>query len=253
MGIPIRAGEQFQLNAVASIAVTLQADLVVDFGRGRPRKLLVGPVTTTNDRDPAEFLQDIEEDGMVLSGTMNVVGGTNADEPGTLYSHLTTISGPNHGVTKIMADYHYGLHQPSYPGPIRGSLEGQGLIRSIAGTNPAAGVEITETVPTNARWRLIAVRLVCAVGAAAFDPSLAIDDGTTQLGFSLPNSSPTGGATETMVWGNGLVSQTVGNTMTAPLPEPSLLSEGYRILTTDITADDDYAAPQLWVEEWLVV
>jgi hypothetical protein len=38
------------------------------------------------------------------------------------------------------------------------TLDGGGALRSIAGATPAAGAEISETVPTGARWQLLALR-----------------------------------------------------------------------------------------------
>src|SRR3990167_7266768 len=59
-------------------------------------------------------------------------------------------------VALLFSGYVTDAGTPAYPnGKTESSVEGPGLIRSITGTNPAAGVLISETVPTGARWRLI--------------------------------------------------------------------------------------------------
>jgi hypothetical protein len=80
----------------------------------------------------------------------------------------------------------------SFPGsPIRSSIEGPGVLRSITGTNPAANAEISETVPTNARWRVHAIRftLVTDANVANREVALTLDDGAAVFARSPPGSA----------------------------------------------------------------
>jgi hypothetical protein len=54
-----------------------------------------------------------------------------------------------------------------WPGsPIVSSTEGEPAIRFIRGTTPAPGSAFTETVPTGARWELLAIKFSVAASAA---------------------------------------------------------------------------------------
>src|SRR3954467_4562200 len=72
----------------------------------------------------------------------------------------------------------------AWPGsPIQASTAGAGRLRSITGTDPAANVEISETVPAGVRWRILTLAATFATDAtvASRVPALVIDDGTNQL------------------------------------------------------------------------
>ena len=114
---------------------------------------------------------------------------------------------------------------------------------------------MSETVPTNARWRLISVQVDLAVGTSAIRPSLRITDGTNVLAeMSIP-AAATASSTERLTWAGGMApGQDGSGSMYSPLPaDMPLLDEGYEIDTVNVTGDDNYAAPQLWVEEWILV
>jgi hypothetical protein len=147
----------------------------------------------------------------------------------------------------------------AYPGsPLQSSIEGRGWMRSFTGTNPAAGAESTETVPTGARWRLVGhfITLTTSATAATREFGLIIDDGVnTMLG-----SGPQIGQITTLVRAyNGFLSNQraalgAGVLLPYPIPEAICLA-GWRIRTSTVAIQvgDDYTAPQLLVEEWLEV
>lgn len=160
-------------------------------------------------------------------------------------------------VETLFSNYVTDSVVPAYPnGSVVSSLEGPGLMRSILGTDPAAGVEIAETVPTNAAWKLKGVlfTLVTDATVASREPHLVIDDGTniifeggisgaitagSSLKCSLSNvaSSPSSSGVRALVY----------------LPHDPFLFEDFRIrtLTGSFQAGDNYAAPRLLVEEWI--
>jgi len=137
-------------------------------------------------------------------------------------------------------------------------LTGRGVLRSIRGTNPAAGSVVSETVPTNARWTLHALQVSLTTDATITDRRMAlrIDDGTNELmvivspqtqGASLTytyNFAPVG-IEHTLRWGNVLI----------PIPANLTLLQGWRIRLwpDNLQAGDNLTAPQMLVEEWIEV
>ena len=143
-------------------------------------------------------------------------------------------------------------------GQQRDMLEGQVNLRSITGTNPAAGVNITETVPVGARWRLLSCRFVLVTDAtvASRTVTLTIDDGVTV--YFAASSTANQAASQTGDYtasATGFAGGTAANFFAIPLPPNLLLLAGHRINTTTqlFQAGDNYGAPQLAFEEWLEV
>jgi len=130
-----------------------------------------------------------------------------------------------------------------------------GRLLSIIGTDPAAGAEISETVPARRRWivRSIFLSLATDVTVAVRRIRLIIDDGTnTLLEFHLATTQ-TASLTYYYSFCNIAAQETlVGSRCFAPLPIFSLPA-GSRIytVTSDIKAGDNFGAPQLLVEEWI--
>ena len=157
----------------------------------------------------------------------------------------------------LIQGYVTATQRRAWPGMLlESSLSASGVIRSITGTDPAAGAEISETVPTGARWRLRALRVALTTDATVANrlTTLDIDDGTTQImrieGPAVIAASTTRG----LNYGIGFPSraQLNGNEL-VPLPSDVVLGAGFRIRTTtlNLQAGDNYAAPQLLVEEFI--
>ncbi len=159
--------------------------------------------------------------------------------------------------TIFLAAYATRRAMPAWPpGGVEDSLEGRGNLRSITGTNPAAGAEISETVPTGALWRLIALYapLVTDATVANRSPILLIDDGALPVWRADARLAQT--ATQTIYWmaGDGLAGlQRAVDTEMWSLPTHMLLGAGYRVRTStyNLQAGDNWGAPQMLVEEWL--
>ena len=157
----------------------------------------------------------------------------------------------------LFSGYVTATQRLGWPGsPLHSSTEGRGVLRSITGTNPAAGVEVSETVPTDARWHVLAfaVTLVTSAAAANRELSLTFDDGATV--FARVPSGYTHIASLTRLYSAyiGAVRNAAAQDTTQTFPLPDLhLQGGYRIATatTNKQAGDDYGAPQLLVEEWI--
>jgi len=157
----------------------------------------------------------------------------------------------------LLAGYIYDGHRLTWPpGFFEGMTEGPGLLRSITGTNPAAGAEISEAVPTNARWRIksLIFTLVTDGTVANRLVKIVIDDGANALSKGSCGNYQTASQTYVYTGGAGLYpSSLLIGYWNIVLPEMPILFQGWRIRTeTDtIQAGDNYGAPQLLVEEWI--
>jgi hypothetical protein len=144
-----------------------------------------------------------------------------------------------------------------WPGGLNeGSTQGPGLIRTITGTDPAAGVEISETVPTGALWRLKLIRntLVTDATVASRVEHLLFDDGANILWESDNVSAQAASLTITQSFSEAgvRVATSVGNVVNS-IPPDNRLAAGYRIrtLTNLLKAGDNFGPPQYEVEEWI--
>jgi hypothetical protein len=145
----------------------------------------------------------------------------------------------------------------AWPGSaVVSTIGSPGNVRLVTGTNPAAGVEITETVPTGARWKLrsFRARLVTSATVAGRRPLLIIDDGASSIvQFDPPESQA---ASEDFGWVTGPGMQRLGSTFDTKqwgMPVEIMLLAGWRIRTStgDMQAADNWSAPQLSIEEWI--
>lgn len=147
------------------------------------------------------------------------------------------------------------------PGIFEGFTDGPGLPRTITGTNPAAGAEITEAVPTNARWRVKSILLIFETDGtvATRKVVLKFNDGVNDFVVLGPGGDQTqtasiSGFRYEWIEGIGLEHAertNVGSMM--GLPPDLILFQGWSFLTDTINgvAGDDYAAPIFAVEEWI--
>ncbi len=138
---------------------------------------------------------------------------------------------------------------------IDGAIDGPGTDKSIAGTNPAAGSEISETVPANAVWMVggIYASLVTDANAANRRVHVLVDDGATTFYRSVSASVQAESLTHYYSIGPHGITAAVADTVHwIPLPPGMVLSAGSRIQTSTalIEAGDNWGAPQLSVTEW---
>ena len=129
--------------------------------------------------------------------------------------------------------------------------------KRILGSDPAAGAEISETVPAGKFWIPLSIWVELVQGLTQTpQPILVIDDGATQI-FEAIGSSAAQIASSTCkyTWGldlplSGQVGATPNTRSTAPL-SPIVLPGGFRIrtVTLGIGANSNYGAPGLYVAE----
>lgn len=144
----------------------------------------------------------------------------------------------------------------AWPGSsIASTIGSPGALRFIAGTDPAAGAEVSETVPTGARWKVKGVAVSLATDATATNrvPSLVFDNGTAVVAVSPIPAAITASLTVRCHWNHN--SQLVGGIINSlyfqGMPMHIQLPAGSRIrtVTTNLQPGDNYAAPLLLVEE----
>jgi hypothetical protein len=169
---------------------------------------------------------------------------------GTLVSELSTV---------LISGYVTGDGLVAWPGgTLRDSVDGPGMLRSVTGTNPGAGSQVSETVPTNTRWLLRALRmsLVTSAVVAVRRVHVIVDDGaTTQLEVTAGDSQAAS-LTQLYHAGSWGYAPALADTVAViPMPPDVWLLQGWRVRTTLTNGDagDDFGAPQLLVEEWIEV
>jgi len=178
---------------------------------------------------------------------------------GELYVKIWLMTGTIE-VMLLSAQYitdHKSIRWP--PGFVESSVEGPGLLRSIMGTDPAAGSEIAETVPTNARWRLRSIRFRLVTDPTVVDRyvRMVVDDGANILFETILPPAQAESLTRTYVFISGWpLSETAFDgvgTIRIPLLPDLIMFQGWRIrtITSNLQTGDDFGAPWLFVEEWL--
>src|SRR5262245_49862512 len=167
------------LNALASVIVTVRGRQLLLDGRIEPFATTLVPAT---DRTASQATARLAE-GWLLNAHAFVSGASPLT--GQTFAILSLIRGEGTAAIELAtlaAGSITAQQRLSYPGSaVANTLDSAGALRSITGTQPAAGAEVSETVPTGARWELLAftVQLVTSAAAANRLPMLTLDDGTT--------------------------------------------------------------------------
>lgn len=145
----------------------------------------------------------------------------------------------------------------AWPGsPLGNPIDGPGRLRTVQGSNPAAGAEFIETVPTGARWQVLTVRAALVTDATVANRvvTFMFDDGTIDHWRTATAANQTASSSTTYIYGLGAtsVNQQGIIVMSAPA-SPLVLPAGYRIRsnTSNLQAGDDWGAPILMIQEWL--
>lgn len=214
-------------------------------------------IVPTSDRLATTATQFFGE-GWILSCTANLLTGSALR--GQCYVRARIQRGTGASlvpITQLLGGYVSNQYSPTFPyGKIEGSLEGGGMMRAITGTDPAAGTEVSETVPAGARWRLCSIQLSFASDATVANRNVGLvyDNGTTAFAVMAANFYHTASLTIGYCWAKGaILSSGLSLAQFTAAALDALLLPGYRIRSTTalLQVTDNYAAPQLLVEEWL--
>ena len=130
-----------------------------------------------------------------------------------------------------------------------------GITKRVAGANPAASAEVSDTVPAGKSWYLVAVSVSLVQGITQTpNPTIVIDDGANIVFQSPPLAAAQNASVTTQyTWAANLPVSGGGaaTIATGPLPVFMVLPAGYRIrtLTAGIGANSDYGVPSYLVCE----
>jgi len=249
-------------NAAAGVTVSLTGRFLPVRQRAddnEPRvQMFAKTLTPATDRSASTRTEQVGE-GWLLDGAVVVTAGTPTD--GQCFALVELVRGSQNAfqaVSAIASGYITAKQRlPLVGDKFAGFLDGGGALRSITGSAPGAGLEISETCPTGARWAMIAFEadLVTSAAAANRVPQLTIDDGVNVFFRVSVNQNETASQT----WRNSFqlgVPQTFDGTrfvVTTPLGCDLMIPAGGRIrtVTAGIQAGDAYNAPQYLVREWI--
>ncbi len=247
------------LNALTGVTVRVAGRFLHCEAGEAPRvEPFVHTLIPASDRSPSVLTRRLGT-GWLLQ--VQAIASVGTPITGQTFAQISIVRGYSGGVddlATLAAGYVTAIQRCVWPGDrIHDSLDGGGAIRSITGTVPAAGAEISETVPTGARWELIALRaqLVTDANAANRVVRLLLDDGALIFGHSTSNLNQTATLTYTYGWTQGLVTPFVGqvNALFSGFAARNRLLAGHRIrtVTAAIQATDQYSLVQYLVREWL--
>jgi hypothetical protein len=241
-------------NSAAGVTLALEGRLLQPTGEIVP---VSGPMATTADRTIQTATHALGA-GWLLHVSVRASAGS--PRVGQCYVVVEIVRGQTGAfqtLGAILEGYVTDTTPLVWPGTLcQSSADGPGVIRSIAGSDPAAGAEFSETVPTNARWRLLGVDvpLVTDATAANREAVLTIDDGAAVVAEIAAGTAQAASLTRRYSFARGVQrgGPAASTIINAPIPDAMLMG-GYRVrsVTTNLQAGDNYGAPQLWVEEWI--
>jgi len=226
-------------NAAAGITVDVRARILLPNGEVAPQ---VWSFTPTSAR--ARFVQIIEGVEGYLVGLSAAIG-SGSPRRGQTFVQVSLGRGPASSpivLQTLVSDYATPDAAIGWPGGlVRQSVEGPGVLRSVLGTDRAAGVEISEP-------------LVASGAAANRRVHLIVDDATTTLFELAAADLVIAGQTRNFNFiADSFARATQDNEIYVPLPVDVVLFQGWRVrtATTALDAGDNWGPPQLLVEEWI--
>ncbi len=198
-------------------------------------------------------------EGWLLSFAARVTSGAPLGQWTFLQALITRTPNPNaqspmHAL--FWSGFIYSFTANGWPGlPAKEITDGPGVIRSITGATPALGQEISETIPSQRRWILLAFRAQLTTSATVANrlPGFSLDDGANA--FANVHSTAAQVASLTASYsitpGNQFFNDGTNNFL-IPFPTPLQLKVGFHIRsnTVAIQAGDQWTAPQYLLLEW---
>lgn len=138
-------------------------------------------------------------------------------------------------------------------------MPGRGKIKEVAGAEPAAGDELSITVPTGRVWHILGLSFQLVTGAAATARVVRIRyDGPSGVSFqSISGTTQADSLTRNYFIGRygAIEDQTDNLSILVNMPNDMYIGEAGSILssTTNIIAGDNYSTPTILVEEFFAV
>lgn len=157
----------------------------------------------------------------------------------------------------LLSDYVTNVLPTSWPSGIpQDTTSGFGLMLSLAGTSPAAGADFTGANGSLVRWRLqsLSAILTTSVAVANRNIEFALTDagGLTVFRAGATASVPASTTAHVTCTPGGTQVSVVGSTLMIPLPALVMmpLNYGFKTITTNLQAADQWSAIQMVVEQW---
>ncbi len=179
---------------------------------------------------------------------------------GQTYVTLHVIRQPLLAFTSVIAlgsGYIAGSNFVQWPyGRVIDAIEGPGALYNIVITNPAPGVDWTQLVPTNARWRIrsiVATFTASAVVATRIPRLVFFPSGLFTAVFEGPVTITAGQAFQ-ITWAAGFgVAGFQGVAANLFMPAEMILMQAglFKVQTQNLQAGDQWSSIVIYVEEWL--
>jgi hypothetical protein len=241
-------------NSAAGIEVDVGARLLRADGN---ITVLPNALFPTSNRASNTFDLDMAE-GFLLS--VCATTPTGSVKRGQCWVSIALIRGSGANATvhqSLILDYVETGGALQWPGGVVDDpVSGNGRFRVILGTQPLAGQNILETVPTGARWKVLTFQatLTTAAGGVNRTFRLRILDSGNDYAECGALFSLAGGSTANYVWLSGVTPGQIDTAFFgAALPTDTLLSAGGQLntVTININAGDQWSAPTYSLVEWV--
>jgi hypothetical protein len=245
------------VNAAAGVRVAVQGRRVDRDGRILP---LAHTVAATSDRLAVTRIFPLGVGALLNLAVWAEAGAPVVGQTFVIVQVVRGLEGGTELLGTLMQGYVTSTQGLGWPGsPIVSSTEGEPFVRAIRGTAPAAATDLSETVPTGARWELLAIRFNIATSAVAGTRyvGLVANDGVIGPWLVVSQRVINPSEVRAYTWAQGLsyeVSDTIGHAQSG-IPRGALLRAGSVIRSNvyNMQAGDQVFAPDLLVREWLEV
>lgn len=245
-------------NSAAGVKIQLVARLLGRDGRPSPSRWDHTPNT---DRSAAST--DYPLSGQTLLN-VHVTATAGAPLIGQCFVIVQLIRGLGAAaivVGTVLAGPVTATQSLGFPGsPIQSAVEGIGALRELTGSVPAAGAEILETVPTGARWQVLAFRFTLSTSATVSNRKvnfrLTLANGSFGYLSANPNLLTAGLVGDYSIAPNvGYQNDASLSLFTIPMPQDTTLLAGAKLgtITSALQVGDQFSSPRYLVREWLDV
>lgn len=245
------------LNAVAGVTLKIHSRFVDRAGSVQAN---AEAHTPNSNRTPNTTEHELGA-GALLN--LTVFAGVGSPKIGQTFVIVQLIRGSGAAAIvlgTLLQGYVTAQQHLAWPGsPVQSSLDGRGCVRSYQGTLPAAGAEINELVPFGARWRIQSILLSFVTSAVVGTryPAIRVFASAVQSVevMTILGIQQSSGASITVAPG---LPHDSGGPVTyqqlIPLPTDLTLNagDGFTTATFGLLAGDQYANPEVTIEEWLM-
>lgn len=236
------------------VTVTLQGRFLTPDGR---ISYFSVPLVLPSDRTAATVVFTLGECFLLGCAVIGSAQFPRASVWVKLYMATGSVQSPGTVIETLFQGHVDGFFNPTWPSYIaEHDSTGKGNIRLIVGSDPAAGINFIETVPTNARWRLISLRCTLTTDATAANRvlRLVMDDGSSIFLEAEASATHTASLARAYTFAAFGQSQApVIDRFHVAIPADIELREGYRMRSALLNSQvgDDINEIVYLVEEWL--